>query len=269
MQYRNRALRFELKVADEAQFAFIDAQRMELRRSLSNLINNAVDASTKKAEGVITLRLMADTKSVDLMIIDQGQGMPDDALEKIRNKHSFTEGKKDGHGIGLQQVWDMLDHNQGSMAVESILHKGTCFHLSFPSIPAPDWMMQTIHLPMNSIIVILDDDDSIHTAWDLRFGSVLASHTTLEVHHFMQGNDAIHFLSNLSPQNKERVVLFSDYELLRQERNGLQVIEASQPKHATLVTSYYASFDVRDAAMKLGVKILPKQMAPVVPIYVA
>ena len=30
-----------------------------------------------------------------------------------------TEGKKDGHGIGLSQVRDTLEHNHGKMTIES------------------------------------------------------------------------------------------------------------------------------------------------------
>jgi hypothetical protein len=53
---------------------------------------------------------------------------------------------------------------------------------------------------------------------------------------------------------------------LRPAKNGLQIIEISGIKNTTLVTSYYANAPIRDKAIELGVKILPKQMAPIVPI---
>jgi len=54
---------------------------------------------------------------------------------------------------------------------------------------------------------------------------------------------------------------------LRQNRNGLQIIEASAIDHTILVTSYYSNPKVQEEASHLRVKILPKQMASVVPIY--
>jgi hypothetical protein len=63
-----------------------------------------------------------------------------------------------------------------------------------------------------------------------------------------------------------QVVFLSDYELLRQNKNGLQIIEESGIKNTILVTSYYANSSIRDRAVKLGVRILPKQLASTVPI---
>ena len=112
----------------------------------------------------------------------------------------------------------------------------------------------------------MDDDESIHTAWDLRFASLVTAYPLLRLHHFTLGQEALNFFGRLNPAEKERVFFLSDYELLHQDRNGLQIIEASQLKGATLVTSYYADPKVREIANKLNVKMLPKQMASVIPI---
>jgi len=90
----------------------------------------------------------------------------------------------------------------------------------------------------------------------------------LRLHHFKQGQQVLDFLDKLTSQEKDRVLFLSDYELLRQDKNGLQIIEASQIKGATLVTSYYANPKIGEAATQLNVKILPKQMASVIPIKV-
>lgn len=92
---------------------------------------------------------------------------------------------------------------------------------------------------------------------------------TLQTHHFTQGQEALDFFATLSPEEKNHVVFLSDYELLHQSRNGLQIVEASKIKSAMLVISYYANPKIREEADRLGIKILPKQMASVVPIQVA
>jgi len=268
-QYSNHAVRFETEITNDAQFAFARMQTSQFRRSLSNLINNAVDALANKDHAIVTIKLTIDDGSVVVEIHDNGKGMSSGMIEKMLNRQSFTEGKEHGHGLGLQQVWDTLDNNQGTMTVNSTPDEETTIRLTFPRIDAASWIAQTIHLVLNSIIVILDDEESIHGAWDTRFALYLRLYPTLNVHHFKQGQEALDFFNALNPKDKNRVVFLSDYELLRQAKNGLQIIEESGIKNAALVTSYYANVQIRDKAIQLGVKILPKQMASIVPIEVA
>jgi len=266
VQYHNRTFTFETDIANDAQFAFAQLQPSPFRRCMSNLINNAVDALNNQSNDLITIKLTASAETITVAIQDNGKGMPSGVVEKIMRRTSFTEGKQRGHGLGLQQVWDTLDENQGAMTVLSDAGKGTTIQLTFPRITAPNWIAQTIPIASNSIVVILDDEESIHGAWDTRFLSYLKTHSHFQVNHFKHGQDALDFISRLTPSDKNRVVFLSDYELLRQNKNGLQIIVESQIKNATLVTSYYADASVRDKAIQSDIKILPKQMASVMPL---
>ncbi|HBY55771.1 MAG TPA: hypothetical protein DEG23_03035, partial [Coxiellaceae bacterium] len=60
--------------------------------------------------------------------------------------------------------------------------------------------------------------------------------------------------------------LLSDFELLRQELNGLHVIEKTNVKRSILVTSHYSNLVIRELAIKSGSQILPKLLASEVPI---
>lgn len=265
-QYQGRSIEFKTLIADEAQFAFIRVQKIEFRRAMSNLINNAVDALEGRGNGIVSIRLSLGGNSVIVEIQDNGKGMSRDKVERMLEREGFTDGKENGHGLGLQQVWGTLEHNQGSMGVQSTIKQGTLIQLTFPQITAPNWIAQKIQLAPNCIILILDDDESIHVAWDLRFARFLTAYSSLRLLHFTHGEEAIVFLDSLTPQERESVIFLSDYELLNQYRNGLQIIDASQIKGATLVTSYYSNPKIRDAAVRANVKILPKHMASVVPI---
>jgi len=268
MEYRNQSVRFNTIISDDAQFAFIQCQSIELRRAMSNLINNAVDALEGKSDGVVTIELITYDNKVVVEVADNGCGMPSVMKERMRRRQSFTTGKENRHGLGLQQVWDTLEYNEGEMDVQSTPRQGTTIKLVFAMIAAPGWIAQEIHLTSYSIILILDDDESIHSAWNLRFISLLNANPTLRLHHFTQGQEVLDFLAVLSQEEKENVVFLSDYELLHQTRNGLQIIEASEIDRAILVTSYYSNPQVQEEAKKLRVKILPKQMASIIPIYI-
>ncbi len=116
--------------------------------------------------------------------------------------------------------------------------------------------------------MILDDDASIHTAWDTCFESILKQSNTIQIKHFHEGNTALNFLSNMTSYEKSKVLLLTDYELLKQDLNGLDVIEKSQVKRSLLVTSPYMDQNLQNQAIKIGTKILPKQLASEVPIRV-
>jgi PAS domain S-box-containing protein len=267
-QFSNKAVQFETDIADEAQFAFALMQPSQFRRSMSNLINNAVDALDNKSHGLVTINLTVDVESIVITIQDNGKGMSTAMIHKMMNRQSFTEGKANGHGLGLQQVWDTLDTNEGKIIVNSSPNEGTTIQITFPRVDAASWIAQNLQLKSNSIIVILDDEESIHGAWDMRLAPYLKSHSNLHMHHFKQGKETLDFFRALSTKEKECVVFLSDYELLRQDKNGLQIIEESGIKKSTLVTSYYTDTKIRNKAIELGVKILPKQMASIVPIEV-
>lgn len=268
MQYRDQSVRFKTIISDDAQFAFIECQAIEFRRAMSNLINNAVDALKNKADGVVTVQLSTYDNAVVVEVADNGCGMPSVMKEKMRRRQSFTTGKENGYGLGLQQVWDTLEYNEGVMDVQSTPRQGTTIKIAFPMVAAAGWIAQDIHLIPHSIILILDDDESIHAAWNLRFTPLLTAYPALRLHHFTQGQEVLEFQATLNHEDKNRVVFLSDYELLHQNKNGLQIVEASAIKKATLVTSYYSNQKIREETNRLGIKILPKQMASVIPIFV-
>ena len=268
VQYGNRAIRFETEFDYDAQFAFTNMQSSQFRRSVSNLINNAVDAIDNQNNGRVIVKLNADHHSVTVTIQDNGKGMPVAMIEKMVHRQSFTEGKEHGHGIGLQQVWDTVDNNDGRMLVSSTPGEGTVIQIVFPRTEAASWIAHEIRPTRNGIVVILDDDESIHGAWDARFNPYLNTDSALRSYHFTHGQEVLDFFKTLSDEDREGVTFLSDYELLRQNKNGLQIIEESGIKNTTLVTSYYANPKIRSRATELGVKILPKQMASIVPIYV-
>jgi hypothetical protein len=230
---------------------------------LSNLINNSVDALDSKAGGVVTVSLHADDKIVTLTIQDNGKGMPKDVAEKIMNNIEITDGKEDGHGIGFGQIRQTLQRNEGKFHIDSKVGVGTKIILTFPKIESPKWIADQINISNDDTIVILDDDDSIHGAWRIHFGFYAPN---IQLKHFTHGKDAIKFIDDLSPKEKQKIFLLTDYELLRQELHGLHVIEQTGIKRSILVTSHHHNKKVRELAAVTDTKILPKRLASEIPI---
>ncbi|EKD94226.1 MAG: sensory box sensor histidine kinase/response regulator [uncultured bacterium] len=145
----------------------------------------------------------------------------------------------------------------------SLFDKETRINLTFPKTQQPNWLAPELYFNKGDTVVILDDDNSIHGAWKTRFNKYVTNNS-IKVVHFTQGEDAIAFINNFTDKNQ--LVLLSDFELLEQKMNGLDIIQKTKARNSILVTSHHANKSVLELAMKNQIKILPKQLASVVPI---
>lgn len=267
MSFHSKSIEIKEDFAPESLFAFVNIQRTQVNRALSNLMNNASQAFDSKP-GIVTLKLACDNEFVYVSVGDNGKGMPPGMVEKIKNKIAFTEGKKEGHGIGLEQVRDTLERNHAKMSIESEAEKGTQFTLVFSKKQPPAWAIDKIQVKPHDTVLILDDDKSIHGAWDLRFKSLSKQYPSLKFHHFFIGEELLKFLPTLAEENKKHLLLLTDYELLNQKETGISVIEQSKIKRSILVTSHYVKREIQDKVVLLGVKLLPKKLVSHVPIVI-
>ena len=254
-QYKETDIKFINEFCQKCIFTFIKIQLSAFKRMMSNLINNAIEASEGK-KGVVHLELNMDETNVKIVVQDDGKGMSQEMINKITSNEIVGSDKKDGHGIGLNQIRETMAHNQGKLSIDSKLGKGTKIILTFPIIAPPDWIVKEIKINKGDTVVILDDDMSIHEAWDIRLKTHL---NELYIKHFIEGNKAIDFI-NAFPE-KEKIFLLTDFELLKQNISGIDVIEKTNIKRSVLVTSHAASIDIHELALKKGIKILPKQLA--------
>lgn len=252
-----------LKSCSGCDFLFAKANALDFERMISNLIDNAIEA-IEKPIGKIQITTCKQGSYIKIVIEDNGKGMSQEMVDKIMRKVAITSSKQDGYGIGLTQVIDTLKACGAEMTINSEIDKGTRIALFLPITDTPTWVAQEMSFPAGSMIVILDDDPSIHGAWDICFKKY---EKKIHLQHFKSAQKAIEFIDSYAGKNK--IFLLADFELLDQNINGLQVIEkTSMQKQAILVTSYYNKSQVIDAAINSGIKILPKQLAYLIPIKV-
>lgn len=257
-QYRDRNIKFVYDFPQEGNFAFIKMQANAFKRMMSNIINNSVDALNTELLGTITVRLEVGNTEINIIIEDNGKGMPPEIVDKIINAIEVTSDKENGHGIGMGQIRDTLDNNNGKLAIKSRVGLGTKVFLTFPRQEAPGWIAQEIELYEDDTVIILDDDSSIHGAWESRFRSDVPN---IKLRHFILGDEVVKFIHNLTKEEKQKIFLLTDYELINQELDGLKVINQTGIKRSILVTSHYANEEIHKLANKTKTKILPKQLA--------
>ena len=106
----------------------------ELQQALFNVIRNAVQACGK--HGVIRIGLEEQDDSVDVMIRDNGPGIPEEHRSKVFDPFFSTKGPDDGEGLGLYIVRQIVSRHGGEIRVECV--EGTTFTLRFPASPKTD-----------------------------------------------------------------------------------------------------------------------------------
>ena len=251
-----------LKLDVDCEFLFTKTNELDFERMISNLINNAVEAIEDR-QGKIQVTIGRSDNYIKVTIEDNGKGMSQEIIDKIMCGVAITN-KQHGYGIGFTQVIDTLRASDAQIMINSIVGKGTKVTLLLPVIDTPAWIAQKISLPVGSAVVVLDDDPSIHSAWDICFKKY---EDKVYLQHFKSAKKAIDFINSYSKKND--IFLLADFELLDQNIDGIQVIEqTSMLKRAVLVTSYYNKPQVIDAAAKSSIKILPKQLTHLIPIEV-
>lgn len=265
-EYTNLEIDADLKHSFGA-FAKINAT--ELKRVLSNLINNSVEAfDAHHGKVVIGVRRTEGSRGqqVEVFIQDNGKGIPKHILKKL-GQMGITHGKsgtQSGSGLGIYHAKKTIESFGGEFLIESTEGQGTTISMVLPLAEAPPWFSQEINLSEKNYVVSLDDDSSIHQIWADRLSEL--GITNIEHVKFQSGEAFEKYVNGNIKRLKESIFLI-DYELLNQSRTGLQIIEDLViEKYSVLVTSRYEDQDIQVHAKKLNLKILPKSLSGFVPI---
>jgi two-component system, NtrC family, nitrogen regulation sensor histidine kinase NtrY len=103
-----------------------------MKRALSNLIANAIDAMDGRGEIEIAADLVkaADSRYCRLTVRDTGRGIPLSLREKVFMPYFTT--KKTGTGLGLSIVERIIEEHGGAIRFESEEGAGTTFYVDLP-----------------------------------------------------------------------------------------------------------------------------------------
>ncbi|MCL5949801.1 MAG: PAS domain S-box protein, partial [Candidatus Bathyarchaeota archaeon] len=112
----------------EEGFPKIITDPLYVKRIITNLTSNAVQAMPNG--GKLDITGTCKSKKVIITVADTGEGISDDAKEKLF-KPLFTT-KSKGQGFGLAVVKKLTEALEGKVTVESTVGKGTRFTLEFP-----------------------------------------------------------------------------------------------------------------------------------------
>jgi len=118
-----KQIQFDYKLADVPFFISADAQQME--QVLINVVKNAIESIEEK--GTITFE--ANLQKRSLTITDTGKGISAHIAENLFSP--FFSTKKDGQGIGLTLVREILLNHGFEFSLKTVAEKQTEFLIRF------------------------------------------------------------------------------------------------------------------------------------------
>lgn len=121
----------------DTSLPYITGDREQLIQAILNIARNAAQAM--QGEGEIVLRTRAARQitmakrrfklALQLQVIDNGPGVPDEIRDKIF--YPLVSGRENGSGLGLSLAQSFIDQHQGAIDVDSRPGR-TCFTVFLP-----------------------------------------------------------------------------------------------------------------------------------------
>jgi signal transduction histidine kinase len=247
------------EVDDSLASASGEFQEYELRSIISNLATNAFEASKPNGTVKISAKDYGDRVLID--IVDNGKGIPKEIISKVTEK-GFSYEKSNGTGLGLYHAKVNIESWGGSLVVKSEKGHGTTVTLSIPITFRSPWYVPRIKLLPQDVVLILDDQVSVHSLWQER---LFEAGFSSEIHFCSTIPQADDFLKK---SDSHHLVIFADYDL-GTNRNGLDFLDrVPLQSKKYLVTGHFDDLKIQERCENQKVFLIPKTTLTDVPIVV-
>ncbi|MFQ3579344.1 MAG: response regulator, partial [Bacteroidales bacterium] len=228
---------------------------------LRNLISNAVKFTNKN--GSIFIRTQYNKINVEILIEDNGIGMPPETVKTILQSQNYsstygTAGEK-GTGLGIAICKEFIQLINGTLTITSQINKGTTCIISLPYIiqeiennPSniPHNSIETIsphvltsELELDSLylsytVIIADDNKILLDEYKNRLSKYF------NIHEFSNGIEVLNYVEKHVPD-----IIITDVHM--NEMNGLELNEKlkNNPKTSFIPIIFITSF--KDETLKL------------------
>lgn len=253
---------------DKCYGLFATVNTIEFKRAFSNLIDNSLEAFDS-APHLVSIAIDYDDSRIYFRLKDDGVGIRKEVLMRV-GTYGFSYGKdgfkSGGCGLGVYHAMTTFASFGGTFHIDSEYGFGTEITISLPRVSPPIWFVPTIRLYSINLIVVLDDDDSIHHLWSEKFQESKFKYR-YTIRNYKSISDFEAFVSQDSLNATNSVLYLVDYEFLNQNKCGLDIIEGLRiAKNSILVTSHCEDADIKARAIRMGVRIIPKSIVSSIPI---
>jgi signal transduction histidine kinase len=115
--------------------AIIQADRTQVNRLFTNLLQNAIEASVGKEIIKVRIDEKIEVNRLLISVTDEGMGIPLEKQDKIFTPNFTT--KSSGTGLGLAICKGIVERANGKIWFETVEGTGTTFNVLLPLINLP------------------------------------------------------------------------------------------------------------------------------------
>jgi CheY-like chemotaxis protein len=230
-----------------------DPQR--LRQVLTNLVDNAADASQPGAQ--VTVRAIAADSRVAIEVEDHGRGIDALDLPRIFEPFFTTKESGKGSGLGLATVYGIVKQSGGHIWVYSELSHGTTFKIYLPSAEhklglGAEPQAEPLPVRREGVTLLLAEDDAIMR----KLTRKLLEEHGYKVLEAIDGEAALHVIS----QNSTRIDLILTDVVMR-GMNGPELVLRLMDSHPEMKVVYMSGYTgelVAHQGLQSGIPLLEK-----------
>lgn len=113
---------------------FINGDQESIKKLFSIIMDNAIKHTNKN--GKITVSLLSDKNKIKMIIMNTGEGIPAEHLEKIFERFYRVDSSRvretGGYGLGLSIASSIVNQHKGKIYAQSKENQYTSFFVEFP-----------------------------------------------------------------------------------------------------------------------------------------
>ncbi len=103
----------------------------DFKRVISNLLNNAIEASPEGS--AVEVHLRENSEHINVTIKDRGRGIPPKTQSQLFRR-GFSSGKPNGSGLGLFHAKSVISQMSGDISIQSKENFGTSVAITLPKV---------------------------------------------------------------------------------------------------------------------------------------
>ncbi len=140
LRAKDKSFSAEIKTNFDSSINKINVIPQEIGRVILNLINNALYAAGEKKkqsgsgyEPIVTVSTQRNNDNVKIKISDNGDGIPENIVDKIFQPFFTTKPTGQGTGLGLSLAYDSIKAHGGEIKVKTKEGEGSEFVVQLPA----------------------------------------------------------------------------------------------------------------------------------------